>query len=291
MYHLQTIHSESVIPVNVGFHSSKSRRCMNQRQLILVIGVFVTLVHQSQSQCPPGTYLDSGTCRTCPVGYISNVENSAQCTICGPGTYSKGGVECAPCPIGTYATQAGAEICLPCGQGTIAPVEGSTQCVLCPANYRTVSSALCMPCPSGHYANVTSGVCYPCPAGTHFDQTQGCVPCEKGTHAPYSGFSTCKFCPAGQYASGIGSVECRDCPTGQITTGNEPAEICIVCDVGKSTRRPGSAVCEYISTDQDTRPTTPEILAILGTMAALCIVLVTAIICFTRKAKEAGDKS
>ena len=61
----------------------------------------------------------------------------ASCEPCGPGEHSPSGLQCLPCPPGSFATLPGAHSCTPCPVGTYVSTE------------RTASVQACLDCPSG----------------------------------------------------------------------------------------------------------------------------------------------
>lgn len=166
--------------------------------------------------------------------------------LCEPGylqTTTAHGINCDPCPKGTYSES-----------------PGSTQCLLCPSgsysnSTAAASSAACTPCPPATFSSIAGAfdalTCVKCPPGTNssLPGATECVSCAAGSYAESYGQKLCNLCEAGSYGllqrassktvcsvcsagtfSPIGSKICLRCPPG--TTSEEGSGSCLPCSAG-----------------------------------------------------------
>jgi sugar lactone lactonase YvrE len=112
---------------------------------------------QTPYQCPA-----LGTCLFCS-------QCASGCCSCAKGNYCPGNDQQIPCPAGTHNNMTrsyNATSCAPCPIDTYSSTAGATSCTACPAGSRTtVGATSCSQCPRNTYA-AASGVCVPCPFGT-----------------------------------------------------------------------------------------------------------------------------
>lgn len=96
-----------------------------------------------ENMCKDGFTLDPAT-GECSCDFILV---DGECRRCGPGTFTigvGGGVECDPCPVGTFSSDRG--FCDDCPLGTFSKMEGASACTPCPAGEVTLvtGSANCV---------------------------------------------------------------------------------------------------------------------------------------------------
>ena len=156
-------------------------------QFMTPAGYFTVAGAAVTSPCIPGTYQTAtatSACLTCPPGYYC--PNYSMTTIalhlCPAGSFCPtGSINTSPCPIGTYAENAGNDAkysgCTPCTPGSYCASEGLTAPTgLCTAGYYCTQNATMAiqgtetdtggRCTAGHYCFEGTADPVPCPAGT-----------------------------------------------------------------------------------------------------------------------------
>ncbi|CAE7885739.1 unnamed protein product, partial [Symbiodinium sp. KB8] len=131
-------------------------------------------------------------CRECERGYYS--EGGLQCLPCPPGSYStsSGTARCTLCPPGHYQDRPEQSQCLPCDTSSYAAGYGNSACSSCGRNALTRTTASVSPsacvCLGGYYGNALADSastenngCRACPAGGNccaypVDQAGGVLP-------------------------------------------------------------------------------------------------------------------
>ncbi len=166
--------------------------------------------------------------------------------LCEPGylqSTTAHGVNCDPCPKGTYSEKPGSTQCLLCPSGSYSnstAAASSASCILCPpATFGSVAGAFdeltCIKCPPGTNSSLPGAtVCVSCAAGS-YAESQGqklCNLCDAGSYGVLqraTSKTVCSLCPAGTF-SPMGSKICLRCPPG--TTSEEGSGICPPCSAG-----------------------------------------------------------
>jgi hypothetical protein len=186
--------------------------------------------------CPAGTYVaavgqegEDRTCRSCPAGSFSDVENSPACT------------PWAVCAIGEFISEAGTDIrnqtCSPCPDGKYTAIENSSACAdkgSCAAGTEQTAAAsptrppTCAVCSAGNYCAGGTSPKQTCIGSTwDHDANPGsaCVAktnCVAGQFVLAEGDNstdrTCGPCALGRYSATTNATEClpwSECPPGQ----------------------------------------------------------------------------
>lgn len=202
---------------------------------------------QNCSLCPAGKYnIEPGSkgCLDCAVGKLS-ASNRASCQDCQAGEFNSDNVECAPCPLGTYAPQALSGSCLLCPAGFHTSVATkATSCTSCDAGlFSSALSVDCALCPSGKFSTSGQAACSPCDAGK-FNSATGstsCLPCSAGFAHAEEGAIECEACSAGFFQSKSGQEECDACLVGKFAP-TAASLSCTDCASGKDAAV-GSIAC------------------------------------------------
>eukprot|EP00808_Paulinella_micropora_P019733 g59215.t1 len=226
----------------------------------------------SCTDCPRGQFVGEpgqSVCVDCPSGKYNNHTRQSACVSCPAGKKQplRGQYLCDDCTAGRYAAyqDTGTAECLICGQGTFS-LPGSGQCTPCSPGYRqplpeqsscllcgsgqfgtAQAQAVCVDCPSGTYANMSQAVrtsCVDCPAGKYQTATKqtDCDLCPAGYFTDKEGQFACVACLPGYYNNQPGMTECEPCPAGYVYPGFA-ATICNECDVGEYQDVVGMLTC------------------------------------------------
>ena len=201
-------------------------------------GGAVTCVH-----CPANTTVPAGsaalsTACTCVLGFYTN-----KSIVGNDGQTQTLGMQCIPCPTGTYQSEIGASMCTACGSGTYSVVVAATahaQCAECLHGSAPTSTGSACECIPGFYPINGGGgdSCMACPAGTFTSApgTASCANCPAGTFATESiEASACAFCPAGTYSNETAlwqAESCIPCPVASTSQAGSVTEKKCLCNAG-----------------------------------------------------------
>lgn len=203
-------------------------------------------------------------CLECPAGKKSSTAVAttiAACSDCTPGKFSTAGSSsCTECDLGQYQDQAGQAGCQNCIFGKFQETRGQT-CTKCdPGMYRDDhNNLICVDCPSGYFQDDDgSAICFPCIPGTFNDELgqQQCKDCEKDMYSEETEQLECTDCPTGTSTSnktgrtmciscisGKYGDSCTPCEVGYYRGPDDPAAVCLACDLGRFVNTPGSPSC------------------------------------------------
>ena len=156
------------------------------------------------------------------MGYISD---GVDCVPCPPGTYWELG-KCVPCKPGTYNSVQGATKCLPCPSGLVAPNPGSKKCRYCgrlgftydgitcvyPTRSPTTPKPTISPTfkPPTQIPTAAPSPVPTCSVGYVYDGAT-CIPCPEGTYWTHGQCVPCKLGTSNLYEA---SLECTPCSMG-----------------------------------------------------------------------------
>ena len=176
-----------------------------------------------------------------------NLTTNDHC-LCGPGYVPDNlGIECIPCPNGTYKSDASSDLCIPCPENSHTTGNGSSICRCNDAYIRSDPSDVtssCEACAQNFYH--MDGTCNPCPAPGSMDSIgvllEQCR-CLNGTANLNTSYaeeynstmnSTCEFCAQNYYRSS-NSDSCLLCPLNSFREPNIYLEDICNCTLGSLT--------------------------------------------------------
>jgi hypothetical protein len=135
-----------------------------------------------------------------------------QCLPCPAGTYSGGAsTSCTPCPIGTYQDSIGAASCKTCASLADSDQVGMTECPTGCAGGQYANGTVCITCPPGSYCPKGVANPMPCTSGNYCPESSSLpVPCSAGTYQQNAGAASCTTCPS-DYHSLAGASACTKC--------------------------------------------------------------------------------
>ena len=261
--------------------------------------------------CVPGKYKDSNTCKDCPSGRYSIINDVLACEECGAGTlYINAETFCPSCPTGQYQQQADQSntACKTCGKGKVAAdgrgIGGCKSCIA--GKYQDLNQATifslsgqftggkgeCLECVSPALFDAINKPCTGCSSGKYTTSTNACVNCQIGRYQNQVGQSYCKLCdPGGSglaagYQDQLGQTSCIACTSACVLgdTLARPCEAshdleCIGCETGKYRGSGGSCLFCAAGKGMDwSSPTTFCTACVAGTyqpssekLSAVCI--------------------
>ena len=201
--------------------------------------------------CPPGMYLDYGTCVYCPVDTFKDTKGrQTSCTACPNGASSQlgsSGCSCelgkfwdsknclscytyqtnCPCPAGTIwnGDKANDGFCIPCLSGTY-KTKAIPICRDCPSGSTSTpgsdhcicksgffwNGSLCEQCPEGSISQIGATACLLCPSKSDYDKTACSCSAGEAWSWENSTWGSCRPCPQGYYSNLTAS--CKLCPSG-----------------------------------------------------------------------------
>jgi hypothetical protein len=176
------------------------------------------------------------------VAFINLATAAVSYTPCPAGQHEDG-IECTPCPIGTFSATSGSASCQPCEQGTLGQASGLSACSACQAGrYAPRQATACMLCPTGTFSVIPSApACDACAAGKFTAQT-GSTECSVCTAGTFAANSSCLPCATGMFSVAPGSSSCGLCTSGKFAARTGQTE-CDTCTVGVSTSAVGASTC------------------------------------------------
>ena len=125
-----------------------------------------TYQYKSGWQCPycgPGRVASkdgASACDVCPSGHVST--RNTKIRVASPGNNARlGGLQCVPCPAGTYKYRSGWQ-CPYCPPGRVASTNGQDTCTVCPPGHVSTRTGVAV---AGRNTRLGGIECAPCPAG------------------------------------------------------------------------------------------------------------------------------
>ncbi len=176
-----------------------------------------------------------------------NLTTNDHC-LCGPGYVPDNlGMECVPCPNGTYKSDAGNDMCTPCPENSHTIDNGSSVCQCIAAYIRSDPSDMTSSCEAcAPKFSHMDGICNPCPAPGSEDSIgvllERCR-CLNGTSNLNSSYveeynstlnSTCEFC-AQNYYRNPNNDSCLLCPLNSFREPDIYSEDICNCTLGSLT--------------------------------------------------------
>ena len=234
--------------------------------------------------CPPGQRINSASfddegCRTCPAGYIKNINNGVpRCKNTSTDDFINCPNSCTTCTAGKYENKGR---CLPCGKVKVAKsiigvgardeqweIRENSRFSIDDYGYVSkISIENATSCPYWHCkhgagnsrpgASSIHSCTWKCPKGTQeltvnptgwYRGAKICAHCPAGWFNPVKN-GTCAQCPGGWQQPDTGSAACfRRCFAGQVA--NENQERCVNCQVGYYQDELGQKTCKACTTGQ-----------------------------------------
>lgn len=193
------------------------------------IGIFV---EAACSACPSGMCCDGSAVANAHSTCVGPAYGACGTCQCDAGYYGVAGVDCAPCPSGSYCPHSTADELTSCGAaGYFSSPPLSTNVSAC--------VDLCLP--NGVFDGATGCLCEP----GFYESGYTCVNCAAGAYCP-GGNSTAIAC-AENSSSPVGSALPTDCvcESPRIPSHGDGVLSCILCDAGSyfaSAREPPACV-------------------------------------------------
>ncbi|CAD8124509.1 unnamed protein product [Paramecium sonneborni] len=165
-------------------------------------------------------------CEVCPATCISCIQND-QCTQCQPGQYSLSGTCRADCPSGFFVNEETMK-CKPCIAGC-SQCSNEQTCVKCQDGFLLKLQSCVLTCGEQYYVDATQTSCLKCNQNCQTcelkDQKQMCTSCIKTYF--FSDFSCLQQCQSNYYSI---NQECLQCSQNCLTC-KDTSQTCTSCQV------------------------------------------------------------
>ncbi|XP_063693507.1 uncharacterized protein LOC134825280 [Bolinopsis microptera] len=138
--------------------------------------------------CLPGSYSaadGTATCSICASPKVTLTEKQHECVLCELGTVYVDSKTCKTCPVGEYNEDQDKDdgVCKACESPLVTLTEKQSECVLCEKGNGWETPSTCRICVAGEYSD--EGLCKSCPHN-HVSTTDGlteCTLCPNGDHS------------------------------------------------------------------------------------------------------------